>query len=367
MLRQKVLIYARKIRKRIFKYFTLENSLNDLMNYSKRFYVISIGFDQIYYGLKNSMRFKICVLICTFMWLSTLFQLSFVISDHIYSLGHHPNLPNFLRIIYLSGILFTTLITIIKTDFLFAEINYNLEPFKVFHFLMNNMKSKHKLTNVNYKRLAIYTRFIVIYIMNYSTMFGVIAAISVNITMTILSRKLFWLFQLIIMTPYYLFVIANGAAWFCFIFIIFIYYKLIFDQINDRLESLLSNRKMTIINKRREKLILRLICEHNLASIQINKINLMLNRSAAAWFFILAVIKIVSLYLMINIENIFLVFAQIGILINCFVFAFGLSYLFSRQIKSAHKSHNLIVSSACQLKMRVPFRIKVIQYYKLIN
>lgn len=102
---------------------------------------------------------------------------------------------------------------------------------------MNNMKSKHKLTNDNYKRLAIYTRFIIIYLLNYSTMFGVIAAIGVNTTMTILSKKLFWLFQLIIMTPYYYFsVITTGLAWFCFIFIIFTYYKLIFDQINDRLE-----------------------------------------------------------------------------------------------------------------------------------
>ena len=265
MIKQKVKNSVQKVKQKIFKYFSLDSSLGHLLKYSKRFYVISIESDQIYYEFRNSIRFKICVLICTFMWLSTLFQLSFVISDHIYSLGHHPNLPNFLRIIYLSGILFTTLITIIKTDFLFAEINYNLEPFKVFHFLMNNMKSKHKLTNVNYKRLAIYTRFIVIYIMNYSTMFGVIAAISVNITMTILSRKLFWLFQLIIMTPYYLFVIANGAAWFCFIFIIFIYYKLIFDQIDDKFNDLLSNERLKVINKRREVLISRLIVEHNLA------------------------------------------------------------------------------------------------------
>ena len=70
---------------------------------------------------------------------------------------------------------------------------------------------------------------------------------------------------------------------------------------------------------------------------------------------------------MINVQNFLLVFIQIGIFIYCFVFGFGLTYLFSRQIKSAHKSHNLILSSARKLKMRVSFRIKVIHYYKRIN
>ena len=34
-----------------------------------------------------------------------------------------------------------------KTDILLDGINYNLSPLKILYYLMNDMKSKHKLTD----------------------------------------------------------------------------------------------------------------------------------------------------------------------------------------------------------------------------
>ena len=43
----------------------------------------------------------------------------------------------------------------IKIEMILAEINSNLSPLKVFYYLINDIKSKHKLTDLNYNRLAI--------------------------------------------------------------------------------------------------------------------------------------------------------------------------------------------------------------------
>ena len=46
---------------KIKEYFLLKNSLNHLENFMKKYYVSSIGFDDIYYGNKNMKRFIILI------------------------------------------------------------------------------------------------------------------------------------------------------------------------------------------------------------------------------------------------------------------------------------------------------------------
>ena len=78
-----------------------------------------------------------------------------------------PLLPNHLRTLYLSGALLL-MIVLIKVDILLGEVNYNLNPFKVLNFLMYDLKSKHKLTDGNYKKLAILSKMIRTGLMNYA-------------------------------------------------------------------------------------------------------------------------------------------------------------------------------------------------------
>ena len=47
--------------------------------------------------------------------------------------------------------------------------------------------------------------------------------------------------------------------------------------------------------------------------------------------------------------------------VRFFVVGFGLTYLFSRQIKSAHQSYGLINSIQSEFKMRIHLRFKVIK------
>ena len=52
----------------IKKYFLLKNSLEHLENFTKQYCVLSLGFDDIYYGSKNMKRFCIFIVNWAFGW-----------------------------------------------------------------------------------------------------------------------------------------------------------------------------------------------------------------------------------------------------------------------------------------------------------
>ena len=148
-----------KLKSKVNYFFLMNYSLNHLIKFMKKLYVISIDFDDVYYGIKNPRRFIICVLICGYVWLAT-FQLSlFCISDYLYSLIDNPFLPEFYRTFMLLGVVSLIMINVAKTDLLLGEINHNLSPFKIFYYLMNDIKSHHKLNDKNYKKLGISSNF----------------------------------------------------------------------------------------------------------------------------------------------------------------------------------------------------------------
>lgn len=81
---------------------------------------------------------------------------------------HGPLLPNHFRTLYLSGALLSMMVAFIKVDILLGEVNYNLDPFKVLHFLMYDLKSEHKLTDGSYKKLVILSKMVQTGLTNYS-------------------------------------------------------------------------------------------------------------------------------------------------------------------------------------------------------
>ena len=142
-------------------YFQLSNSLGHLMKISKRFYVTSIGFDQIFYGTKNPTRYKICVLTCIYCWLVTIGQIVFISCDQIYSKFDGPFLPDNFKTIHVMAVIAFALCSLIKAELLIGEKKYNLKPLRVFYSLMNNWKFsiiKHNLNVKNYKRLALFNK-----------------------------------------------------------------------------------------------------------------------------------------------------------------------------------------------------------------
>ena len=136
----------RKSKQEIINYFLLENSMGHLMNSLKTFYVFSIGFQEIYRGTKNPRRFKMCIFICVYILIVTLFQLLLISSDDLYSRFDGPFIPDQFRAIHLLTIILFLMVVGMKIDIHLGEFKYNLSQFKVLYYLMDNWRLKHKLT-----------------------------------------------------------------------------------------------------------------------------------------------------------------------------------------------------------------------------
>lgn len=122
-----------------------------------------------------------------------------------------------------------------------------------------NLKSKHKLNDENYIRLAILSRMMVIIIWNYGSALGSLASVLLILFYAILSNKLYlWIDMIVMSTPYVLTMITVST--YCCLFYIHVSYKF----------------------------------------------NLLFRRSVATLFVILAFLKIMNLYLAIYMKHILL-------------------------------------------------------------
>ena len=344
-------------------YFQLSNSLGHLMKISKRFYVTSIGFDQIFYGTKNPTRYKICVLTCIYCWLVTIGQIVFISCDQIYSKFDGPFLPDNFKTIHVMAVIAFALCSLIKAELLIGEKKYNLKPLRVFYSLMNNWKFsiiKHNLNVKNYKRLAYLTRISQTLVFDYLMPIVILMA-SLIITQTaFLSGQLFWFLQAIHLIPLYMWIIYGFSTGFVIIYVYFSYYKMIFDQINVKIKEMIQNGRWRFIIGRREDIIINLIQEHNQLANAIYQMNLIFRRIAAAMFITVSFIKIISLYLLIYMKRVSLMRMLIAnIFIVSFFFSYLIYYFLSHQIKSAHHSHQFVHSIVCKYKMSLNLRLKL--------
>ena len=108
----------------------------------------------------------------------------------------------------------------------------------------------------------------------------------------------------------------------------------------------MTNGKLKNINLRKQRQLSNLIAEHNSLAIEIDKFNLMLRKFAGSMFINCSFTQIISMYSIIQTDNIAFVWA-IHIFLMYFIFGFGLSFLFTQQIKSAHRSYKLIHLIVC--------------------
>ena len=105
-----------------------------------------------------------------------------------------PYLPDFIKTDFIAVIMMMFFTAFCKTDFILGHIKYNLTPLKVFYHLKMDIKSRHKLTEKNYKRLAILSRIITVIMLNYASPTFVILTIAIGTSFTYMSWQLYWFF-----------------------------------------------------------------------------------------------------------------------------------------------------------------------------
>ena len=350
----------KKIKIKIKQHFKVGNLLYNLISLSKLNFITSVGIDEIYFGTKNPKRFQLCIVNCMISWIVCLFHLLLLTSDFMFSLIKSPFLPNDFNVLNLLLLLFLIHSSIIKTDFLFGEINYNLSPLKLCYLILKGIESKHKLTAKNYNRLAILLEFSIVGLIYYGLPILSTVILTIESLVAINTKRLLWFLNeiTIFFINGYIAISTAGITVICGIS----YYKMRFDQLHHQIKSIIPNGK--IINKKREKSLLNLINQHNKLSIKVNKFNIIFKRTIASCFIHFSLMKIISLYLMFNTENYLNRILAINAFALYFVFGLTITYLLSLQIKSAHQSLDLIHSVVCKYTMRLPFKLKVKLYFK---
>ena len=136
-----------------------------------------------------------------------------------------------------------------------TEINSNLCELKVFYYLINNIKDKHKLNDLNSNRLAILARLTLFFTLDYGIPIVELSAMILSFLIAILSEKFIWILVTIFCIPGLVIHAVCISLWICIHFILMSYYKMRFDQIHSSIKSVVSNGKWNVINKRRKKTI----------------------------------------------------------------------------------------------------------------
>ena len=349
------------LKTRLKRHFKFKNLIEILSNLLTKSYILSIGFDEIYFETKNPKRLKLCLINCILTWIINFVHLLFLISDDLYLLIDNPFIP---RSFFVLIVFFLFYGAIVKADFLIGEVKCNLRPMKLACILYMDIKQKHKLNDRNYNRLANALRILMFIVIYYLLPVASIVIIAINSILLIKSDKLIQDNRLMLLfAPFYIngFIVIAVASVIAFIGIL--YYKMRFDQIHQQIKSIVPNGKWKNIIGRKEKLLSNLIDEHNQVAIELYNLNMMIRRIIAATFIYFAFAKIVSLYLIINTENYLLKFFAVIIAEAYFLFGLALTYLFSQQVNSAHQSVNFIHFIVCRYKMRLSLRLKV----KILN
>ena len=346
-----------KVKVKLKKHFGIENLVNHLFGLLKICLIISIGIDDINFGTKNPKRFKLCILNYILSLAVCGLHFAFLTSNYIFSLIENPFLPadfHILMVLFTIG-MFQALI--IKTDFLFGEINYGLSPFKIYYFIAKKIMLNHKLNQNNYNRLTIYLRICIIVLLYYGFPITLTVIFIIELILTIKSKQLYWLMHTIIITPFYIntyiVISITGITCSCLL----LYYKMRFDQLHHQIKSIIPNGKV-IIN-RRANLLLDLISEHNELAVEVDKLNMMVRKTIASVFVVCSINKIIALYLMLNSKNFLTKLFAVNLFALYFVVASIFSYLLSLQIESARQSRQFIHFVVCRYKTKLRLKLKV--------
>lgn len=345
-----------KFRQRVEYHLDPSNSINYLFDFINKHNVISVGIDDIYFGHKNSKRFSMCILNCIFVWLfQVVFYYILVFHNWIF---HYPNLPDQFEALVFCCTSLSLPIATMKTVYLKIQLNDNLSFLKFIYYLKQNFKQKHQLNDVNFKRLCkllIVNNLFVIDLLVPSILITVFISL---IHVYLITNSNIWL----IISPFILYNVylqsITSASMGSIITISILYYKLLYDQINDKIKLICKSELLTRIHRLN---LFKAIRQHNLCSIQLNKINLLFRLTAAVANVTLSLNQLILINALINITSYYFNITLIFISIMVFICNFILTYFFSLQIKSAHQSYQQLFS-LIKFQFPLPFKWQVNNY-----
>ena len=249
--------------------------IDEIVNFLYNQSVFSIDIHNIIDGKKNRKKFIYSIMNCAVLWLVFIIMITFAISDKLIILLENSIIPfdKMKQYVLFQSILLLQVV-VWKTDELQFESRDNLGWLKFLHYLMVKDRSKHKLNNRNFRTIKLLIRLLHYIFIRISDRFSLLFAFCAFISL-IFSRSI----TIIIFSPLYTYAfyvyinLLTGLL--LFIYISMIYYWMRLRQINTRIQ---------LFSKRLLQRIIQITEEHNEISVEIYKLNLLMNKSAACLF-----------------------------------------------------------------------------------
>ena len=355
---------------KINKFVNLPKTVKLISCLFKKFFLTSVDFFQIYHYKFNIIRYLICVLHFILINFGLLIFLLIAINDSAYNLINNTLLPANFRFILLFLLSFLILSICVRLDILINEWNHRLRVLKfLYHFLGDDKKSIG-LKRKNYEKLSILLKFIeLIFLKGFALL---ICFLLTFLFLLIAIKSNNFAFQLL--TPLILYLVLMTASTLALIvslgFLAFYYYKLLFDQINDQFKRIYK-RSSKIISLKDQMRLIKLIGMHNQRAKQIEQMNEFVRRTLLLLFIFLAFVQTIPLHLYIESDQLIYQIIFLVFLLIAMIFGFGVVFVLSMQIRSAHKPSKMIYcvfNRKLHLhKINLYFKFKVILLYSIVR
>lgn len=346
---------------KLMESINLSNTIKLIGDLFKKTLITSVNFNGLYHEEFNFYKYLICYLNLLIMIIGFLLIFLIINFDPLFHLIDNQFLPKDAKILLVALLVLIFHSIAFRIDVIADEWKNHLSFFKIFYYLQEDIKSRHGLTEENYKKISILSNFLNIMLIKGSIPAIALSLILVVIYIAIRANKLpFYLFTLLFI--YLAFMVASTFILLGSMAILTLYYfKLLFDQINDKIEAIYLNytKSDKIITAKDQKRLFKLIKEHDLKAQDIKRLNQMVSLTCLVFFLVLSLMQIIPLNLFLQTHVWYQQIIYLIYLISTLGFGFGAHLVYSIQINSAHKPYKIIYKILIRQKLKLKFKLKV--------
>ena len=335
----------------------LSKTMRNLGNWDVKWYLTSVDITGIYNNQFNSKRYFLNCFHMVLLTIEGFCAILFACNDSVWKLVDNEFMPKRIKNLIICGIAIGFMVISLRFDIVSDEWYNHLKMFKFAYYMQENIPSKHGLTKRNHFKLSLFTKILEVFLVKIYTPIFFVTVVYIYLYITIKSNN----FLLQLLFPFIIYIalmlISTISLIFLICFIIAYYYKLLFDQINHKIETIYkrSTKLLKIVYQKR---LVRLMKRHDVFASQMYQMNLFIRRSAMFYFIVITLIQINVLNLYFDSNSSSYKAFYLICLCGSITFGFGIVFLSSLQIDAAHKSAKLIRKILYKNKKKLNFNFK---------
>ena len=143
----------------------VKENIESSANLAKKAHLLSVDITELFFDKFNYKRFILGILDLIFMIIYFIVLIVFYNNDSLYKLIDNEFMPKNLNAIVIAFIFVDCTVISVRIDMMMAEWNGQLDFLKIIYFIQENIKEKHGLTDLNFKKLVIWGKLIEVLIL----------------------------------------------------------------------------------------------------------------------------------------------------------------------------------------------------------